>query len=109
MPVYRCIAHVDKTTYFPSKSSPSTKHEVKWDPKKEVLWCTCASWRFHHHENLGCKHVDHVMENMCGWDGRIDGTPVAHKLKDGTPVPEGAVPNSHPCCPFCGGAVEEIA
>lgn len=93
---FRCIAHVDKVRTFPSKSNPSKAHEVKWDPKAEILWCTCASWRFHHHENMGCKHVEQVLETMCGWDQRTDNVPVNTNEK------------GELCCPYCSGAVEEL-
>ena len=96
MNAYRCTAHFDKVRYFPSKSNPSKAHEVKYDPKKDIIWCTCASWRFNHHKDLACKHVDEVVDDMCGWDQRADDTPVNTNDK------------GELCCPYCGGPVEEL-
>lgn len=69
--VWHCVDHLGEHT-VPSRRDPGKVYVVTFYENGDV-WCTCPSMKFQRTQRITCKHIDEVMERICGWDQAVHG------------------------------------
>ena len=88
-PMSVCVAHIGKHEV---RSDTSTRiYQVEFYENGEV-WCSCPGMKYHHAKNLTCKHIDRLMDEICGWREDVHGGYVTEEGR----------------CPECGGETRTV-